>query len=408
MEIGGSQLNAIEIGEAVQALGHSVLLVAEDGRLSPTAEKAGLEHIRVSERRGRPSLRVMRLLDTLVQERGIDVVHGYEWPPVLDAWLGPHLLHQTPIVATVMSAVVAPFIPRSIPLVVGVEKLRQECQADGFGVVTLLEPPVNIHANSPLFVQGDFRRVYGIDPDTILVAVVCRLARELKLEGLLTACRVVGKLAAEGKDVQLVIVGDGPVRAEVEAEAALANGHSGHRKAIIMTGELEDPRPAYASADITLGMGGSALRAMAFGKPLIVQGESGFWKLCSEASVSSFLDEGWYGLGDGRGGDAALRAALEPLLQSRDSRAKLGDFGRKLVVDRFSLEHAAEVQLNLYQKAIESNAAASASEVARTVWGVSRHNFRRKWVRRWCGNPSDDFNSIREQRKAADARKGGK
>ena len=33
-----------------------------------------------------------------------------------------------------------------------------------------------------------------------------------------------------------------------------------------------DPRPAYAAADIVIGMGGSSLRGMAFGKPTIVVG----------------------------------------------------------------------------------------------------------------------------------------
>ena len=146
----------------------------------------------------------------------------------------------------------------------------------------------------------------------MLAVVVCRLARELKLEGLLTACRVVGQLAAEGTDIRLAIVGDGPARLVVEEEAAKANALGTNPPAIHLVGEMVDPRPAYAAADIMLGMGGSALRGMAFGKPLIVQGEAGFWKLCDEESAPSFLAGGWYGLGDGAPGDARLRAALGP------------------------------------------------------------------------------------------------
>ena len=109
MELGGSQLNAIEIGQATQALGHNVVLVAEDGALSPIAEKAGLEHIKISTRRSRPSPGVMNVLSRLVERRRIDIVHGYEWPPAIDAWLGPHRALGTPVIATVMSAAVAPF-----------------------------------------------------------------------------------------------------------------------------------------------------------------------------------------------------------------------------------------------------------------------------------------------------------
>jgi hypothetical protein len=73
MEIGGSQLNAIEIGAAVQRLGHEVILVGERGPLAATAGRLGLEQFVIPERRQRPSPTVMRLLTGLVQRRGTDV-----------------------------------------------------------------------------------------------------------------------------------------------------------------------------------------------------------------------------------------------------------------------------------------------------------------------------------------------
>lgn len=406
MEIGGSQLNAVEVGAAMQRLGHRVLLMAEDGRMVATADALGLERVPVSNRRKRPSTRVMGLLTRLVQERQIDVVHGYEWPPVLDAWFGPHLRLGTPVIATVYSAAVAPFLPKSIPLIVGVEQLQQRCLADGFGDVTLIEPPVDTDANSPSFDGTDFRAGLGAGPATTLVVVVCRLARELKLEGLLTACRVVGKLAAEGSNIRLAIVGDGPARSIVEAEAAKANALQGtNSPAIHLTGEMVDPRPAYAAADIMLGMGGSALRGMAFGKPLVVQGEAGFWKLCDEKSATSFLAAGWYGLGDGSPGDAQLRAALATLLSSPAARRQLGDFGRGLVLSRFSLQHAAVVQLDTYQRAMALRKRPGIAEFLSTASGALRHKLRQRLVKIGGKSQADDFNSIQEQQRAEKRRR---
>lgn len=400
MEIGGSQLNAIEIGAAMQRLGHRVLLVAEDGRMVATADALGLERVPVSNGRKRPSPGVMSLLTRLVRERRVDVVHGYEWPPVLDAWFGPHLRLGTPVVATVYSAAVAPFLPKSIPLIVGVEQLRKRCLADGFRVVELIEPPVDTEANTPSFDGTNFRAQLGAGPNTTLVVVVCRLARELKLEGLLTACRVVGELAAQGADIRLAIVGDGPARLIVEEEAAKANALGSNPTAIHLTGEMVDPRPAYAAADIMLGMGGSALRGMAFGKPLVVQGEAGFWKLCDEETAPSFLATGWYGLGDGATGNAQLRAALAPLLTSPAARRRLGDFGRGLVLSRFSLQHAAHVQANIYQQAMEGCKHSSVGEVLATASGTLLHKTRQRLARIGGKTSTDDFNAIQEQQRA--------
>ncbi|BCW48489.1 glycosyltransferase [Arthrobacter sp. StoSoilB13] len=80
------------------------------------------------------------------------------------------------------------------------------------------------------------------------------------------------------RDVRLVIVGDGPGMSDAMAKASVINDGLG-RRVVLLTGELEDPRPAYAAADVVLGMGGSALRGLSFGKPLVVQGERGFWEL---------------------------------------------------------------------------------------------------------------------------------
>ena len=202
---------------------------------------------------------------------------------------------------------VASFMPRTLPLIVGSEEIAERAAAAGHASVTLIEPPVDVQANAPGYDPGPFRTELGLGAGPLLV-VVCRLAHELKLEGLLAACDAVGNLAAADVKVQLAVVGDGPARREVEAAAAAANAHAG-RRVVILTGELYDPRPAYASADVVLGMGGSALRGMAFGKPLVVQGERGFWELATAESAPMFLRQGWYGLGSKPTGAQRARSA---------------------------------------------------------------------------------------------------
>jgi len=147
-------------------------------------------------------------------------------------------------------------------------------------------------------------------------------------------------------------VGDGPSRPEVAAAAERANAAAG-RRAVILTGELRDPRPAYAAADVSLGMGGSALRAMAFGRPLVVQGERGFWELLTPDTVKRFLWTGWYGAGDGpEHGPARLEAILQELLADPGRRAELGAYARGLVEGRFSLQAAAARQAEVYERAL--------------------------------------------------------
>ena len=67
----------------------------------------------------------------------------------------------------------------------------------------------------------------------------------------------------------------------------------------MLIGAMVDPRPAYAAADVVVGMGGSALRGMAFAKPVIVVGEKNFAEVFDQDTAQGFYDRGIYGLGDG-------------------------------------------------------------------------------------------------------------
>ena len=296
LSLGGSQLNAVEIAAAVRDMGHDVLLFGAPGPLLPRVRALGLEFVAAPPSRTRPGLATVRALRSLIRHRGIDVVHGYEWPPTIDLCLASAGTSAVPV-STVMSMAVAPFIPRGLPLAVGTEQIAQTEVRRGRGDVVVIEPPVDLAENDPRADYGAqaFLAGLGVLPGSTVVVSVSRLAHELKLEGILTAISVIARLDGQ---VQLIIVGDGPARPIVQAAADEANRTAG-RRAVLLAGELADPRPAYASADIMLGMGGSALRALSFAKPLIVQGEQGYWRTLTAETVSDFLWQGWYGVGDG-------------------------------------------------------------------------------------------------------------
>jgi glycosyltransferase involved in cell wall biosynthesis len=358
-----------------------------------------LEHIPIPERRRRPSAEVAGLLTKLVEQRSVDIVHGYEWPPAVEAFYGPRLRLGTPVLATVMSSSIVPFFPKPIPLLVGTEQLRQTARAAGYPRVNLMEPPVDTDQDQPGVcgaAAAAFRARYAPDPTLPLAVLVCRLVPDLKRESLLTACGAIEELAAAGTPAQLVIVGDGPVRAELAERADLANRRAG-RELVVLTGELADPRPAYDAADVVLGMGGSALRALSFGKPLVVVGERGFSELLTERTAPKFLAEGWYGLGPGSRGEGTtgMRRAMSAVLADPALRTELGAYGRELVLNRFSLRSAARAQEQEYQQAIADLVPRGRLAGAATwsAGGILSYKVHRK-ISRWRGTVAvDDANA---------------
>ncbi len=390
--MGGSQTNAIELAGELRDLGVECAVFGRPGTLNARIDELGLRFIESVDPGRRPSPAVARQLRELVEVEGFDIVHGYEWPPTLEGVLALRGVPGKAVVSTVMSMAVAPFIPYWVPLVVGTQQIAATEKAAGRPRVDLLEPPVDLRHNvapDPATL-ATFRREWGLDGRPLVVCVT-RLAAQLKLEGLLTAI----DLAGSRREFQLLIVGDGPSRSEVTEAAQRANAAAGPGT-VVLTGEILDPRPAYAVADIVLGMGGSALRALAFAKPLVVQGERGFFEPLTPETLPMFGWQGWYGVGDGSGsGRDRLLSALAPLLHDPELRAERGRFGRE-VVERCSLTSAAVRQLAIYDDAL----AASYSPTERALGSTAAagkfvaYHVRRRWSR-WRGRgSSDDFNAV--------------
>lgn len=394
LNMGGSQTNAIELAAAVTKLGHECVIFGRRGMLCDRIDELGLTFVESPDPGRRPSLKIAHALRQVVAEHDIDAIHGYEWPPGLEAAMAAETLPEVAAVCTVMSMAVAPFLPRWIPLVVGTRQISAMEHSAGRLNVNLIEPPVDLEHNQPIgggAVEA-FKAHWALD-DRPLVVCVSRLVPELKLEGILTAIGVAAEMA-NSCSFQLLIVGDGEARADMELAAEQTNRRVG-RRTVFFTGELADPRPAYNAADIMLGMGGSALRSLAFAKPLVVQGERGYFRTLTPETVDDFRWHGWYGIGNNpHHGASILTAELSYLLTDSRRRAQLGAYGRR-IVEEFSLERAAAQQLTIYSDALASRADQKRRllDAGESFLGLARYHLRKR-IARWRGRQrADDFNA---------------
>jgi glycosyltransferase involved in cell wall biosynthesis len=351
LSVGGSQINAIDLAAGVAAAGHEVIVYGRPGPLEDQIAAQGLEFVGARRLRYRPAPSRITQLARIARRRRLDLIHAYEWPPCLDAYFGAHLLLGVPLICTVFSMSVSPLVPESIPLIMGTEALGAEARRSHSAPVWVLEPPIDTDANRPAVEGAHFRRAHGVPRDGLLVVTVSRLANDLKLDALMRAIDAVGALS-ERLPIHLVVVGGGEAAALLRARARSVNRRCG-RDIIRFAGQLADPRAAYAAADVVLGMGSSALRAMSIGRPVIVQGERGFSKIFGPETLGYFLMNGFWGTGDGPANADCLERQLQSLLAAPTRRAELGAFGRGVVQHRFSLERGVAQQLEIYAQVLE-------------------------------------------------------
>jgi hypothetical protein len=345
MGMGGSQLSAIELAAGVRDHGHQVTVFAPSGVLMHRASALGLDlRLAPDPAQGRDWL---RQLINVVAELEVDLVHAYEWRPSMSAAFGAGVLRRSPVLMSLMSMAVPAFLPRRLPIVVGTPGLADRQRSAGRRTF-LLEPAVDMAANQSRDVSAA-RAQWEIPDNDTVVSTVSMLTTELeKLQGVLALIAMVDRLAAEYR-LRLVIAGDGEGYQQVRRRADLINHRHG-RLVIQPVGFLQDPRSVYEAADISVGMGSSVIKGMAHGKPVIVQGEGGFWRTLRPENAMSFVGEGWFGAGGAGARD--LEKALRQLLDDVPTRVELGWFGRDLVRHRYGLARAAWRLAGIYDAVV--------------------------------------------------------
>lgn len=355
LELGGTQINAIDLAKAVEVHGfRSVLL----GPLN-TLPESGPDVRELARARGvalegywpKPSVIPRALaLNTVARRIGADIVHVYgSWGDPRSAYWGPCLGGSRPFVQTVYEMSVDPGVYRHTSLIIGTGYLLDEL-ATRPGPTALVSPPVDVVGDAPDADGGRrFRESLGDFASRPLIVVVSRLAREMKSYPVEAAIRAMTHLA--DTDALLVVVGTGGEEARLRTIGDSVNEAVG-RTMVVFVGAMSDPRPAYAAADIMLGMGGSAARSLAFAAPLIVHGEGGSAELFEPSTAASLFRRSFWSEQLEPSAPVVLANMLRQLLADPARREQLGKFGRKFAVENFSLAAMAQRLAAFYDESL--------------------------------------------------------
>ncbi|GAA3924481.1 glycosyltransferase [Microbacterium invictum] len=354
LELGGTQINAVDFAVAARAFGvDSILLGARD------TVPAGPSLLDFAERRGiaietyEPKTSILargRQVREIAKRHRAELVHVYgSWGGgARPTYWGFACIGRRPWVQTVYEMEVSPKIKRHMPLVVGTGYLIDDLR-DRPAPTILISPPVDTDADRPDVASGEvFRTEYDLEGD--LLVIVSRLDASMKSLPIGVAIEAMRDLA----DVAtLVVVGTGDDAPRLRAMAARVNESVG-RAAVRCIGAMADPRPAYAASDIMLGMGGSAARSLAAGKPLVVQGEAGWSQLFEESTAETLARNSYWSAEEVVAAVERLVGIVRPLLEDPSRRSELGDFGRRFAVARFGLTAMSHRLADFYRVAATS------------------------------------------------------
>ncbi|CAN5118260.1 hypothetical protein BH09ACT2_BH09ACT2_09260 [soil metagenome] len=355
LALGGTQLNAVDFAHTVEKYGFDSVLIGPrdtipDGpSLFEVAEERGVR-LQAFDR-ATSVLEGAKYLSGLAKEIDADIVHVYGAWAARSAYLGPCRLGTRPLVLTDYEMALSPDTFTAPQLIVGTGYLLDE-QKDRFGPTTKISPPVDLSRDDRQAVDGaGFRAEFGIADTEIAVVLVGRLDATMKALSVELAISAMEKAGRD--DLVLVLVGTGDSEERLRSLGAAVNDTLG-RRAVIFTGARADPRSAYAAADISLGMGGSAARSLAFGTPLVVQGERGWSRIFTpETADALYRNSFWSDESLPLPADI-LADQLRELAADPAHRRELGTFGRVFARDHFGLEEMSRQLADCYADSMKN------------------------------------------------------
>ncbi|HWR62495.1 MAG TPA: glycosyltransferase, partial [Clostridia bacterium] len=165
---------------------------------------------------------------------------------------------------------------------------------------------------------------------------------------------IIPELAGSIQNLKVIMVGSGDILDSVKKKAEEINGKTGSNT-VIVTGSRTDINKFNALADLFIGFGRSSLEALSSGKPLILAGNVGYIGILDASSLDSAIKSNFSGRGNDRAESEAFKNDIVRVFSmSPEERRKLGDFGRRLIENSYSVKRMVKDNVEVYMQLLKN------------------------------------------------------
>jgi glycosyltransferase involved in cell wall biosynthesis len=345
----GGQSQALLTLSGLRERGHEVeLLAARDSPLANRVSEAGITVHQVP----RFGLRgwAARGMRSLIASKRFELVHLNEPHALTAAWLArahtrlPLLLSRR-IGFPLQKNAVSQSRYRAVERFVANSKdVAQSLIDSGIAAerISIVNEGVEIHPLRTLEQRGNARKLWGVREHEFLFGCVSVFVPEKGQRHLIQALPLVRALHPE---VRLLLAGDGPCRAELEA----LTKRLGQTEAVLVPGFVKDVAQVYAALDAFVfpsefeGLGTALQAAMAAGLPCISTKRGALGEVVDGERTALVVEP--------NGKEFAV--AMLRLIDDRVLQKKLSDAGRREVEQRFSAGRMVEHTIRVYEDVLK-------------------------------------------------------
>ena len=357
LEIGGAETHVVELSKALSRRGHEVLVASGGGVYESALADVGIRHFRIPLHRRDQMLRALRLLDRLIREEKPDLVHAHARIPaflcgILQKKLGFPLI--TSAHGVYYSNSLLRLLTNWGDCTVAVSKdIRSYLIHDFQLPKDQIYQTINgintghFHPGTP---SSALLSEFGMGKGPVILCV-SRLDT-WNMPAMLI--HMAPEILRQVPDAEILIVGDGTKRPDLLREADLINGLC--RKTVVhLPGSRTDIAEILRLGTLFVGVSRAALEAMSTGLPVLLAGHSeynqGYLGLLTTQSVSNAVNTNFCCRESPvLHQDALCRDILSLLKMSDQQRRLIGQYGRQVVKDHYSVERMVHDYLHAYDK----------------------------------------------------------
>jgi glycosyltransferase involved in cell wall biosynthesis len=361
MQVAGAEVLVVEtVRRLRERIEPTIFCLDAIGPLGEQLIAEGFPVVNLHRKPGR-DYRVALRLARHVRERGITVVHSHQYSPFFYAALAKfasrkrfrlilteHGRHYPDVVSPMrrgLNRIVLDHLADEVNAVCEFSA-KALSRNDGFAGrrVEIIENGIDIDRYNRERDLLSLRHRLGLDAQRRYIAMVARL-HPVKDHAMLL--RAFARVALKRPDVDLILVGDGPVREQLEGQVE-ASGLTGR---VIFLGIRRDVPEVLQAIDIFALTSKSEaasltlLEAMAAGRPVVATDVGGNPEIVRHG-VDGYLVP--------RGDDRAASAAMLQLLDAPQEAKRMGEAGRRRIQERYQLDRTIERYYRLYRRLARS------------------------------------------------------